>query len=294
MINSFLNYTGSKYRILDQILPAFPDKCRTFIDLFGGSGVVTINYPHAQNYVFNDINKPLIDLFEYIQTNSPNNVELEIDSIIREFELTNTFKMGYTFYGASSKEGLANINRIGYSRLRNYYNSLIDTSQKPLYLYALILFAFNNQIRFNSHGDFNVPVGKRDFNKNMRTKLQNFSKAWQKISPQLKSEDFRNIKPSSGDLIYADPPYLITTAAYNENGGWTDKDDLELMQYLDKANQSGVAFILSNVFEHKGKRNQRLIDWASQYRVIDLFNSFNNSNYHTNHGKSREVMVTNQ
>ena len=33
---------------------------------------------------------------------------------------------------------------------------------------------FNNQIRFNNHGEFNLPVGKRDFNKKIEQKLSDF------------------------------------------------------------------------------------------------------------------------
>lgn len=37
-------YMGNKYKLLKQILPLFPETCRVFIDAFGGSGVVTMNY----------------------------------------------------------------------------------------------------------------------------------------------------------------------------------------------------------------------------------------------------------
>ena len=41
-------------------------------------------------------------------------------------------------------------------------------------LYVLIVYSFNNQIRFNSDGKFNLPVGKRDFNTKMAKKLSAF------------------------------------------------------------------------------------------------------------------------
>ncbi|WP_274599342.1 hypothetical protein [Enterococcus faecium] len=49
----------------------------------------------------------------------------------------------------------------------------------------------------------------------------------------------------TGDFIYADPPYLITTAAYNENGGWSEKDEKDLYDYLDKQ----MKIILSLLFQ---------------------------------------------
>ena len=40
LIKSPLNYTGGKYNLLTQLFPLFPDEINTFIDLFGGGGVL--------------------------------------------------------------------------------------------------------------------------------------------------------------------------------------------------------------------------------------------------------------
>lgn len=71
----------------------------------------------------------------------------------------------------------------------------------------------------------------------------------------------------SGDFVYADPPYSITTASYNENGAWSPQDDLDLFAYLDKVHQKGAKFALSNVVIHNDKENTHLIRWASKYNV---------------------------
>ena len=42
-IKSPLNYTGGKYRLLGQILPAFPREYSRFVDLFAGGFNVGIN-----------------------------------------------------------------------------------------------------------------------------------------------------------------------------------------------------------------------------------------------------------
>ncbi|WP_432227025.1 Dam family site-specific DNA-(adenine-N6)-methyltransferase [Limosilactobacillus fermentum] len=293
MINSFLNYTGSKYRIMDQLIPLFPNRCDTMIDIFGGSGVVTVNYHGANNFVFNDKNEPLVILIDYVANHSIEFIEKSINKIITEYGLTDTMTHGYEYYHVSSNKGLASINKPGYLRLRRDYNNLDDPKMKPLYLYALIIFGFNNQIRFNNKGLFNNPVGKRDFNKNMREKIRAFSKKWKAKSPRIVSKDFRNIEITKGDFVYADPPYLITTATYNENGGWTTKDDQDLLDYLDHVQKKGAKFALSNVIEHKGYRNDMLIDWSKKYNVFNIANTFKNSNYHTKNLTSKEVLITN-
>ena len=35
-IKSPINYTGGKYRLLNKIIPLFPENINTFVDFFGG------------------------------------------------------------------------------------------------------------------------------------------------------------------------------------------------------------------------------------------------------------------
>ena len=43
-LESPIFYMGNKYKLLKQLIPLFPKQCDTFLDLFGGSGVVSIFY----------------------------------------------------------------------------------------------------------------------------------------------------------------------------------------------------------------------------------------------------------
>ena len=56
-------------------------------------------------------------------------------------------------------------------------------------------------------------------------------------------------------FFYADPPYLITCATYNEQAGWTENDEKDLLNYLEALDKKGIRFALSNVLESKGKKN---------------------------------------
>ena len=90
-------------------------------------------------------------------------------------------------------------------------------------LYVLIVYSFNNQIRFNRKGEFNLPVGKRDFNPRMQKKLSAFMDRLKSGDYRFTSRDFREIRPEefpAGTFFYVDPPYLITCATYNEQNGW--------------------------------------------------------------------------
>lgn len=55
----------------------------------------------------------------------------------------------------------------------------------------MIVYAFNNQIRFNANGEFNLPVGKCDFNAKMEQKLVNFIERLHEQESVFSSIDFR-------------------------------------------------------------------------------------------------------
>nr|MDD5838417.1 DNA adenine methylase [Eubacteriales bacterium] len=100
--------------------------------------------------------------------------------------------------------------------------------------------------------------------------------------------DFREFDTSaltSQDFVYVDPPYLITCATYNEQGGWSEADEKDLLSFLDELNGRNIRFALSNVLRSKGKENSILIEWleknAEKYKAIRLNYSYSNSNYQT-------------
>ena len=99
------------------------------------------------------------------------------------------------------------------------------------------------------------------------------------------------------DFIYCDPPYLITTGSYNDGNrgfkNWTTDSDKKLYALLDKLNEQEIRFALSNVFTHKGKCNDVLIEWAKKYNIYHLNMDYSNSSYHTERTGSDEVLITN-
>ena len=294
IIQSALNYTGGKQKLLPQLKPLFPRNYSRFIDLFAGGANVTVNLVKsgtANQYLVNDIENHVIDFFKYLSKVSIDKFVLEVEKKIAEYGLSNTKKNGYEYYSTNSASGVGNYNKKKFLKLREDYNR----SHSPILFYLLVVFGFNNQIRFNSRGEYNLPVGKRDFNKKMEEKLRKFADQIKDSHISFSSSDFRNVDVGSGDFIYADPPYLITTAAYNENGGWSEKDEVDLYNYLDVANKKGVKFALSNVILHKGQENTLLKEWASKYNLYVLDFNYNNSNYQSGAKKSKtlEVLVTN-
>ncbi|MEY8442965.1 Dam family site-specific DNA-(adenine-N6)-methyltransferase [Lactococcus ileimucosae] len=294
IIQSALNYTGGKQKLLPQLKPLFPRNYSRLIDLFAGGASVTVNlakHGKAVQYLINDIEYHVIDFFKYLSKTDIDQFISDVEGKISEYGLSDTKNKGYEYYSANSASGLGSYNKEKFLKLRADYNH----SPSPVLFYLLVVFGFNNQIRYNSKGKYNLPVGKRDFNKRMEEKLRKFAKQIKDRRIIFSSSDFRDIDANNGDFIYADPPYLITAAAYNENGGWSEKDEEDLYKYLDKANEKGVKFALSNVILHKGQENQILKNWASKYNLYVLNYHYNNSNYQSKakHSETVEVLVTN-
>ena len=298
LIRSAVNYTGSKYRLLPQILPSFPEGIRDFYDVFAGGASVAVNARACGNIIINDTEPHLMELFKYMTGTDTDIMVGKIREIIDRYGLSDTHKNGYAFYGAESSRGLRDVNRPAYERLRADYNKGIFEGDSALAFYVLTVFSFNNQIRFNGSGDFNTPAGKRDFNSRMESKLRAFSAALASGKFILKNEDFRILLDSitdSRDFVYLDPPYLISTASYNEGGGWSPEDEKDLLHKLDSLNERGVRFALSNVTTHKGRMNTLLMDWSLKYNVHRLDFNYDNSNYQSTASGSRtvEVLITN-
>jgi len=305
MIQSPLNYTGGKYKLLPQILPLFPQDINVFVDLFCGGCNVGINVK-SNRVIYNDLNENLLYLYNTFKNLEKESVLTWIYEIIEKYDLSLVSKYGYKYYNCESSKGLGDYNRERYLRLREDFNQKHANGNFDYYyyvmLYVLIVYAFNNQIRFNSNGEFNLPVGKRDFNKRMEKKLIEFIDRIQEQNCSFTCFDFRDFDVSSltpRDFVYADPPYLITCATYNEQGGWNEETEKDLLRFLDGLHNRQIRFALSNVLRSKGKENNLLIEWLAKntdkYKVIRLNYSYSNSNYQSKDkiSSSEEVLIIN-
>ena len=271
MIQSPLNYTGGKFKLLPQILPLFPNNINTFVDLFCGGCNVGINV-ESKSVIYNDVDENLLYLY-------------------------NTFK---------NLDKRSVYNKEKFLKLRTDFNEKKKRGNYDYYyyvmLYVIIVYAFNNQIRFNSNGEFNLPVGKRDFNKKMQQKLSDFIDKIKEQDCKFTCLDFREFDVEilgNDDFVYVDPPYLITCATYNEQGGWSETDERDLLTFLNKLHEKKLRFALSNVLRSKGKENTILLEWLSEnkekYKAINLDYNYSNSNYQTKDktANSEEVLVIN-
>lgn len=303
LIQSPLNYTGGKYRLLPQLLPLFPKNMERMVDLFCGGCNVGLN-ADVSRVVFNDASPWLTGLFNVLKGMEEEEAFRRIEEIILRFGLSRSWELGYAHYQCQdSANGLGAYNKEAFLRLREAFNGRGERdAEYYLMLYVLIVYSFNNQIRFNRKGHFNLPVGKRDFNLRMQKKLSAFMERIKSGDYQFTNRDFKEVSPKDfepGTFFYADPPYLITCATYNEQRGWTERDEKDLLAYLDEAHRLGMYFALSNVVQSGGRKNRLLLDWVEKnqgkYRMIPLDFGYANSNYQKKDkdGGEKEVLIVN-
>lgn len=293
-VKSPLNFTGGKFKILEQIAPVLNPENRTFVDLFAGGLNVTVNID-ADKIIVNEKLSCLVDLYRFMYNSKPEDFIIRLEERIIELGLTLTCRSSYEAYGSNSKIGLAHINKDPLKKLKSRFN--VFENYNPIDFYILVIYSFNNQIRFNRNGYFNLPANKRDFNSALRARLIDFIVRLRQKHIEFRDEDFENIEIISDSFIYADPPYLISTATYNENNNWTAIDDRRLFKYLDAANRKGVQFALSNFMIHNGNENRDLMEWSKRYNVINIRSNYFNSSYQKSRSRTEyetvEVLITN-
>ena len=238
-IDSVMNYTGSKFKLLNQILPLFDYTKPYFVDVFAGGGSVYTNIlDRYQKVIVNDIISDLVGIHQ----------NLTIDDII----ISETKEL------CPGKN-----NALKFTELRNSYN----LEPTPAKLWALMLSSTNNMMRFNQKFKYNQTYGDRGWNSNTDKKVESFVNHIRQYKDNIKftSKPFYEIPVSSNKIMfYCDPPYgriknedgtigkkQISEAGYN--AFWKEDDDKRLYEYLHLINKSGSSFMVSGVLKHDGK-----------------------------------------
>lgn len=279
LVKSPLNYTGNKFKLLPQMLPLFPNNINIFVDLFGGGCNVGVN-SNAKKIYYNEKQSEIVDLFQNLYKHTVEDTLKLVNDTMAKFN------------NITTKED--------YLNLRNNYNA-----EKSWYkLFVLSCYSYNYSIRFNKSGGFNMTsgIGKHWFNDSLKERLISYVDFIKTKDMEFLNKDFREVDMldtlGENDFVYADPPYLIGTASYNENGGWSEKDEKELLSLLDGLNDRGIKFALSNVTVHKGQENSLLIEWGKRYNVHQLkmsyyVNWYATKNKENNAKETIEVLVAN-
>ena len=254
-----LFYVGDKYKLMPEIKQYIPDNINNYIEPFVGGGSSFLNVK-AKNYLVNDIDAAVISIHKMLYINS-NNKEKFFDSI---FKLIKHYNLSCSYNGhlvpnelkqKYKKTYYAKYNKENYIKLRDDYNKDKSDIKK---LYLLLIYGFNHMTRFNAQGNFNLPVGNVDFNSNVYNSLNYYFDYIKKIKIKYFNMDYK-----------------------------------ELYYLLDKLNEKGIKFGLTNLVYHKGNKNVLLEKWSRKYNVYELTSNYISFNDNSIKNDSKEVFVTN-
>lgn len=282
LIKPPFSYAGNKYRVLknglqQELENGLGTNGRLF-DLAFGSGSVILNSPNGG--VAYEYNEWLVKMLN----------RLSCLSSINQIQ---------GFYDIHFPNG--KITKDGYLSLRSAFNifrkdrDMIESATDVLII--LMQVSFNSLLRFNKSGDYNVPVGRKPFD---ISKLIRVHSRLNEISIDFRHgsiSSFSYFDMNSHDLVYIDPPYLLTPYKY---GSWTEQDEIDMYNMLDTVDSNGLKFALSNVWQYRGKQNVLLQDWVKCKYNIKVFDSIKYKAYTPIYGVSRsdsevttEVLITN-
>jgi len=269
IIRSPLNYTGSKFSIIEKIIKVLPKKISTFVDIMGGAFNVGVNIV-ADKIIYNEYLPHTFNLIKILLQDNKEELLRKISSLVNEY-------------------GLQKAEKEPYLKLRADYNKAKDVYK----LYTLHCYCFQNQMRFNSQFEFNTPIGNCSFNGSQTERINAFIAKTPKVellNLSYQKIDFANLDKDA--VFYFDPPYFITSATYNDGKrgfvGWDANEETKLLEFITKLHEKGYKFILSNVIYHNDNINHILREWidahAFNVKKIEDVGSKNSRN---------EVLVTN-
>tara|TARA_Y100000004_G_scaffold3290_1_gene3893 strand:- start:178 stop:993 length:816 start_codon:yes stop_codon:yes gene_type:complete len=230
MKKPFLKWAGNKFRVLPELLPLIGTP-RRYIEPFSGSTAVALNV-NAEEYVLNDINKDLINLYRYLTNPNDDSFLKYCDELFRP----------------------ENNDKEEYLAFRELFNNSTDTLERSRLFVYLNRHCFNGLTRYNSKGGFNVPFGKMKnpkcpVNEMMAFRMYYLQKNHRFVSTSFEdSALYENI--GSGDVVYFDPPYVPAseTASFTDYAkeGFTYDQQVQLAELAESLSNRGAKVIISN------------------------------------------------
>jgi len=262
--------------INDLVLSAGVDFNARWIEPFFGTGVVGFNSPMQGTHIVGDTNPHIINFYRGVQSGeiTPNSMRVYLE---KESQLLSE----------SEEDGYAHFRLV-----RDRFNY----DHSPYDFIFLSRAGFNGMMRFNRHGDWNVPFCKKPdrFAPAYITKICNQIQQTARI---IRKKDwvFNNVnflqtieQAEAGDIIYCDPPYFGRYVDYYN--GWTEQNEYDLFIALSR---TPAKFILSTWHHNEYRTNEMLQRYWGQFNITTLNHFYHNGGNLENRHSMVEALVYN-
>ncbi len=221
-VDTPLIWPGCKDWIVDAVASHIPADATRLIDLFMGSGTVSLKLADRfQSVLMCDVNPDLVD-FMRMALHAPETLIAKATPL----------------FSAGMNGGDA------YRKQRTLFNQggRLRTPARFLYLNR---HCYGGMIRYNKKGGFNTAAGNRKSSVFPVDRIRGLSKRLPHALVEL--ADFRlTLKMAgAGDLVIADPPYLDSTITYT-SGGFDATAQADLAREAELAAARGATVIIFN------------------------------------------------
>ncbi len=205
-----IKYRGGKSKEIPNIMWHIPRFTGRYIEPFLGGGALFF-YLEPRQAIINDINSKLIDFYRGVRDNYIN-LRKELDELEALYANNrNDFdKLKEQF----PNERVEDKNEELYYFLRDMFNERKAKKYSDASLYYYInKTAYSGMIRYNSHGEFNVPFGRYK-HLNTSSVTQSHSNLLQRA--EIFNTDYSNIFSlcREDDFVFLDPPYDCVFSDY--------------------------------------------------------------------------------
>ena len=216
-------YQGSKRVIAKYILPYFPSNVNCLIEPFCGASAIALSasaYGLIKKVVINDLNEPLMNLWQEILKNPDN--------------LVNLYEQLWNEQHADRKAYFFTV--------REQFNK----THQPHHLLYLLARIVKGSVRYSSSGSFNQSADNRRSGMHPNTMRKNIINVSSLLSgiTSISSVDFSEVvkKAKNNDLVYMDPPYQGTsfTRDHRYLNGVTYDDFVDVLKIMNEKNTSYI------------------------------------------------------
>lgn len=220
-----VQYQGSKRNLAPEILQYIPTHLNRLVEPFSGTAAITMacaSKKIAEEYIINDLNKPLIDLFKIV---------------IEQPEFSS--KRYEEIWGEQH-----------FNSIEHYYQTRekFNLTKDPLMFLYLLARCAKGAVRYNSDGLFNQSPDKRRKGTNPQIMTRNIFdiSVLLKNKSKLYSLDYKTLLEMAmpGDIIYMDPPYQ-GVCGERDSRYFSGIEHNEFVLELEKLIKRGISFIVS-------------------------------------------------